>query len=598
MATTSPPIATELLALPTKRAFIYVRVSSDGQVQTDYDPDGLSIGAQREAGTDKAGQLDAEVVREFTDPGKSAFVDLHKRTSFLEMLAELERCNQHAATRVDYVIVWSLSRWARNTVDHWQTRELVRKAGARIISITEPMAGEDTASGFLYEGIVVTYNQYQSMLTAEGVRRGLKQKAQGGGTYGPARFGYHNTVDVLPDGRRVATVSVEPERGPYVTLAFQLYDSGLYSVSQLVAELDRLGVRSVPTKRWSARPLGTSAVQRLLRNPYYAGWIVYKRGTPDEQTFEGRHEPLIDQATFDRVQVRLDEKRVAGERPQTSGHYLRGSVYCGECGGRLAFAESTGKSGKKYAYFFCMARINGKPCSMRTNMRPELIEEAVARYYRERPVELTPEDVQRRTDAIEALVAVSQQAVVQVREAKTALVTKLKAQQIRLIRLHAEEGDDVSPDAFREERARMQAEIKNAERSLAETELRLTLDAVQLRMGLELAENVAEVYEAGNEQLRRGYNQAFFRKLFVTPEWDYEQGQTVVSITGAELTEPYAVLLADDLVEGVLAEAEAIRTASETREDGHKEPSSAGCSYFVKLAEGEGFEPSMDEKRP
>lgn len=103
----------------SKRAFIYLRVSSEGQVQTDYDPDGLSIGAQREAAIDKAAQLDAEVAGEFTDPGRSAYVDLHKRTSFLEMLDDLKRRNEHAATRVDYVIVWSLSRWARNTVDHW-----------------------------------------------------------------------------------------------------------------------------------------------------------------------------------------------------------------------------------------------------------------------------------------------------------------------------------------------------------------------------------------------------------------------------------------------------------------------------------------------
>ena len=136
----------------TKRAFIYLRVSSDGQGQTDYDPDGLSIAAQREAATDKAIQLDASIADEWTDPGRSAYVDLHKRTGFLAMLEELKRCNQYEATRVDYVIVWSLSRWARNTVDHWQTRELVRKTGARLISITEPMAGEDTASGFLYEG--------------------------------------------------------------------------------------------------------------------------------------------------------------------------------------------------------------------------------------------------------------------------------------------------------------------------------------------------------------------------------------------------------------------------------------------------------------
>jgi site-specific DNA recombinase len=598
MTTRSPTETTAPVAAATKRAFNYLRVSSEGQVQTDYEPDGLSIGAQREAANDKAGQLHAEVAGEFTDPGRSAYQDLHKRTSFLEMLAELKRCNQHAATRVDYVIVWALNRWARNTIDHWQTRELVREAGARLVSITEPMAGEDTASGFLYEGIVVTYNQYQSMLTSEGVKRGLLQKASGGGTYGPARFGYENTVDVLPDGRRVAAVGVDPDRGPYLTLAFQLYDSGEYSVSQLVGELDRLGLRSQATKRWPSAPLGTSAVQRLLRNPYYAGWIVYKRGTPDEQTFQGRHEALIDQTTFDRVQARLDEKRVSGERPQTRSHYLRGSVFCGECGGRLAYAKSTSKSGKKYAYFFCMARINGRDCSMRTNIRPELIEEAIACYYRERPITLSAEAVAKRSAAIEALVAVSQQAVIQVREAKTALIAKLKAQQVRLIRLHAEEGDGVSPDAFREERKRMQAEISKAEQSLAETEARLVLDAAQLRMALEVAGDVAAVYQAGDDDLKRGYNQAFFEKLYVTPDWDYEQGQTVVRITGAELTEPYAVLLADDLVDGVLAEAEAIVNASNSSEDGPEGPSSAGCSYFVKLAEGEGFEPSRPVTRP
>lgn len=66
--------------------------------------------------------------------------------------------------------------------------------------------------------------------------------------------------------------------------------------------------------------------------------VIYRRGTKDEQVFDGRHEPVIDQATFDLlVQTRLDEKRVAGERPRVRQHYLRGSVYCGECGNRLTF---------------------------------------------------------------------------------------------------------------------------------------------------------------------------------------------------------------------------------------------------------------------
>jgi site-specific DNA recombinase len=580
----------------TKRAFVYLRVSSEGQVQTDYDPDGLSISAQREAGQDKAAQLDAEVTGEFTDPGRSAYVDLHKRTGFLAMLDELKARNEHTATRVDYVIVWALSRWARNTIDHWQTRDLVRQTGARLISITEPMAGEDTASGFLYEGMVVTYNQYTSMLTGESVKRGLLKKAQNGGTYGWARIGYLNSIDELPDGRKVASVIPDPDRHHFLTLAFQLYASGEYSVSQLAKELDRLGLRTRRTRRHLGGKVGTTTLQRILRDRYYAGWIVYKRGTPDEQTFPGRHQPLIDQDTFDLVQSRLDEKRVAGERPQHRKHYLRGSVFCGECGKRLTFAISTGRNGHKYPYFFCMSRINGSRCQMRANIRPELIEQAIARYYVERPVELSAEDVARRTAAIEALVGVSQEAVTQVREAKTALIAKLKGQQVRLIRLHAEEGDDVSPDAFRDERARLKAEIDAAEQSLAETEQRMILDADQLRMALKIAENVAEVYDAADEQIRRGYNQAFFKKLYVLPEWDDEQETEVVRISGVELTEPYAVLLADDLVPGVIAEAEAI-LASENGKGGPEGSPSTDVSYFEALAEGVGFEPTSALRR-
>src|SRR5664280_819451 len=160
-------------------------------------------------------------------------------------------------------------------------------------------------------------------------------------------------------------------------------------------------------------------------------------------------------------------------------------IFCGDCGQRLTFGVSTGKNGRGYPYFFCSARINGTICAQRTNMRPDLIEDAIERYYRDRPVQLSAKDVARRTEAIEALVAVSQQAVLQVKAAKTSLIDKLKVQQVRLIRLHAEEGDDVSPDAFREERARMQTEIRAAEQSLAETEERLSLDADMLRMALE-----------------------------------------------------------------------------------------------------------------
>ena len=586
---TNPTVS---VAEATARAFAYLRVSSEGQVRTDYSDDGLSIDAQREGAEEKAVQLEARIVREYSDPGRSAFVDLHKRTGFLAMLDELKRRNEHASTRVEYVIVWSLSRWARNQRDHWQTRELVRDAGAKLISITEPMIGDDSAAAFLYESMIATQNQFQSMQTSESVKRGLKQKASVGGTYGPARLGYLNSVDELPDGRRVAIVSLDPERGPFITTAFQLYASGEYSIAQLASELNHLGLRSRPTATRAARPLGTSAVQRLLRNPYYVGQLVYKRGTPDEQVFEGRHEPLIDQDTFDRVQVLLDEKRVAGERPRVRQHYLRGSVFCGECGGRLTFGVSTGRNGGKYPYFFCSGRVNGTSCSARANIRPELIERAIERHYA--TVELPTARLQRGKAAIHALAEISQGALNEVKRAKTVLIAKLEARQDKLVEMRFDE-KSISAALFKRKQKQLQGELDAAHESLAETDERMAINREQLELALELAEDVQAVYLAADEQTRRGYNQAFFRKLLVTAEWDDDRAETSVQISRAELTPPYALLLAEGLFEQIEHETRAIRAGTTNRAGSAPGERSTGpVSIYVKLAEREGFEPSNE----
>jgi site-specific DNA recombinase len=578
----------------TKRAFAYLRVSSEGQVNTGYSRDGLSIDSQREEAKRKAAELDAEIVRVFLDPGRSAFVDLHKRTDFLEMLEEVKRCNEHKATRVDYVIVWASSRWARDVRVHFDAHDLVKAAGARLVSITEPMIGDDTPESFYFEGIQAVNNQYESMKTSRGVRGGLHRKAMAGGSYGGRRLGYVKSIEQLPDGRQVSAPALDPDRHHFVTLAFELYDSGEYSISQLVRELYRLGLRSYPTRRYPEGKVGTAALQRLLRNPYYAGQLVYKRGTPDEQVFEGRHPRLTDLETFARVQARLDEKRVAGERPQKRRHYLRGSVFCGDCGHRLIYGLSRGKSGQRYPYFFCVSRTRGSSCTMHASISPKLIEQAIQRYYVERPVQLSAKQVQRRTEAIEALVAVSQQAVRQVRDAKTRLIRALEAKQDALVDMRFAE-QSISPSVFKRKQDALEAELAAAHDSLAETEGALQLDAEHLRLALELAENVAGVYRAGTDQLKRSYNQAFFKRLLIMPEWDEDSGQMVVRVTSAELTEPYALLLADNLAEDMLAEAEAIKAQAAQRapesQSGSPKPFAAACSNFVKLAEGEGFEP-------
>lgn len=52
----------------------------------------------------------------------------------------------------------------------------MREGGARIISITEPMIGEDTPESFYMEGMFALNNQYESMKTGRNVKQGSTRR--------------------------------------------------------------------------------------------------------------------------------------------------------------------------------------------------------------------------------------------------------------------------------------------------------------------------------------------------------------------------------------------------------------------------------------
>ncbi len=595
-----------------KNAFAYLRVSTDEQTKTAYDPDGLSMQAQRSGADEKSEALEARIVKVFQDPGKSAFKDLDKRTDFLKLLKELERRNAPGAPKADrihFVIVWSVSRWARDVADHWTARKLMKKLGVRFISIMEPIVGEDTAAAFAYENTIIGNAQYSSMYSGELVSRGLLTKARNGGIGGQAKTGYLNVIDELPNGSQVRIVQPDPKRGHLISLGFERFATGDYVISRLADEMYDLGLRSRPTGRHpGGKKVTTSTWHRILRDRTYLGEVVYKRGKPDEQIFDGLHVALTDEATFSKVQVVLDGNRVAGERPQHRHHYLKGSIYCPECELRLTYGVSTGRNGTKYPYFFCSSRVNrlNESCENCANLRPDLIEDGVQRVYESGLLNLGENDLRSRIEAVERLASVSQQASEMIRVEKSQRVETLRGQQSKLLRLQIEEGDSVSPEAFRAERSRLQEEIEDAERLLAAAEERLTFDADVLVMALELVGDVARVYDDSPEFLRRAHNQAFYQRLNVTPRREEGAwGPTEVEVE-AELSEPYGLLLAPDFVADADAEAEAIRQGmgSESKSGplsgaafGDRAASVGGVSIFEAMAEGVGFEPTNALRR-
>ena len=145
---------------------------------------------------------------------------------------------------------------------------------------------------------------------------------------------------------------IDSERAPHVAWAFEAYATGDWSVAQLVAALEKRGLRTRPTPSRPSAPPTVTSFHRVLTNPYYKG-IATMNGAQHA----GTHEPL--------VQGLLNARR-NGERSRIHTHYLKSTIYCFSCHRRLLVRKARSKSGRIYDYFVCAGRQTGSPrCTQR-----------------------------------------------------------------------------------------------------------------------------------------------------------------------------------------------------------------------------------------
>ena len=78
----------------------------------------------------------------------------------------------------------------------------------------------------------------------------------------------------------------------------------------------------------------------------------------------------------------LNARQTSGEKTQAHDHYLKGSVFCGECGSRLVLTNARSRQGTIYPYFICAGRHAKRTnCSRQAMFVPD-VEAAVEDYYR------------------------------------------------------------------------------------------------------------------------------------------------------------------------------------------------------------------------
>src|SRR5258707_1825823 len=263
---------------PMVGAVIYIRVSTKGQTEN------LSLSTQLKACEEYCERQGFEVLARFREEGESA--KTADRTE-LQKLWQYGRINRG---RLQFVVVFNLTRFAREKYDHFALRAHLKSLGISLRSATEPI--DDTSTGKLMEGVLAAFAQFDNDVRSDRTRAGMRAALELGRWTFPAPIGYLNAPkwsgkSLVPD----------PERASLIARAFEDLATGRFTKQEVIARMTEAGLR---TRRGLV--LSPQSFGKMVRNSIYVGRIE----SPDYGVSTlGDFEPLVDEATFYRVPAGL-----------------------------------------------------------------------------------------------------------------------------------------------------------------------------------------------------------------------------------------------------------------------------------------------------
>ena len=331
----------------------YIRVSDERQ--DEYSPDS-QLKKIREYAAKEGYAIPDEYV--FYDDGISG-KSTRKRDDFNRMIA-IAKEKTHP---FDVIYVWKFSRFARNQEESMVYKNLLRKKGVTVVSVSEPIP--EGHFGSLIERIIEWTDEYYLVNLGAEVMRGMTEKASRGEPTCAPPFGY-----IMRDGQYFP--DEESGKANIVREVFTLYANGVKQ-REIAIMLGERGIRTrygkKPENRW---------VDYMLHNACYIGKIrwcpdgtkaVSKRKLDNENimVIDGHHEPLISMELWNKVQKLLEAQKKAypkfAKRQQPVDYMLKGLVRCSACGATLACNGV--KSGKAKAR--CMQCCNYSRGSCQTS---------------------------------------------------------------------------------------------------------------------------------------------------------------------------------------------------------------------------------------
>lgn len=317
-------------------AAAYIRVSSERQ--DEYSPD-----SQKKLIREYAKKNNIEVPEEliFFDDGISAKTAT-KRTQFNRMIA----LAKEKEPPFNAILVWKFSRFARNQEESIVYKNILRKKGIQVISISEPII--DSPFGDLIERIIEWMDEYYLINLSTEVKRGMTEKLSRGEALCPPAYGYD-----IQDGKYI----INSDEAPHIIEIFNDFLSGL-PMRQIALKCAAKGLRTHRGNPFEAR-----TVRYILYNPVYVGkirWSTDGRASslrdfsnPSTVIVDGIHEPIISQEVWDATQAKLTKIQTMygkNQRPDQQVEWmLKGLMRC-ECGATLTMLGTSCPSMQCHAY--------------------------------------------------------------------------------------------------------------------------------------------------------------------------------------------------------------------------------------------------------
>ena len=297
----------------------------------------------------------------YADEGITGTSTTH-RTEFKRLIAD---CN---AGKIDLVLVKSISRFARDTVDCLHT---VRRLKEKGIAVRFERENIDSTSedGELLLTLLASFAQEESRSIGDNIRWGVRRRfAQGIPNGHKAPYGYRW------DGEMFRIIQAE---GEIVKEIYRRYLAGesAYAISKILAGRGITGRQG--------RPIEQTTVKDILSNISYTGTMALQKNYISEghirkrnkgelplYLVDGVFEPLVSKEDFDKVQE-IRKRRAAQSCNRNSVRMsFSGMVKCGCCGGGFSRRNAV-----KYRRWGCNTRERkgGSVCDSRPIREEELV---------------------------------------------------------------------------------------------------------------------------------------------------------------------------------------------------------------------------------